>query len=407
MDRKRLLPIAGVTGLLLGHAHLVPLPGRADAAFARAAAPAQPAPSEVAVSRDISGQWQGTLPGKRPLRLVFMVARTDQGWSANLYSIEQSGQPFNASSVALEGVSFKCSIEVIGAIYQGALSADGGSIVGTWTQGSSPRPLTLVRAGGKAAWKIPAPPQPAKMMEEGADVSFHKATIRLSAPGEDHMTGYRLDGRNFTTRNTSVSDLISYAYELQSKQVLGIPDWIDQERYDVSATLDQKGEPNHQQLRVMVKKLLAERFRLAFHADKRMMPAYVLTVGEGGHKLTPTQFQGQLPGMSMRPESDGLAVIVRNATLEDFALYLQLIFLDRPVVDLIGSTDRFDFQFTYTPDDSQFSGHPPKLPPATGATKPAPTLSDALRQKLGLDLTAQDTVVDVIVIDHLEKPSLK
>ena len=387
-------------GLLLGQPLQVRLPGGADVALAQ---PAAPAASETPASRDIAGQWQGKLPAKRSLRLIFVMAQTDRGWSAKLYSIDQSAQPFNASSVTLDGASFKCSLEVIGATYQGTLSADGSSIVGTWTQGPSPQPLTLVRAAGKSAWKIPPPQKPAKLMEEGADVSFRKATIRLTPSSEGPLTGYHFDGRNFTTRNTSLSDLISYAYELQSKQVLGVPDWIANDRYDVSATLDLKGQPNHQQLRVVVKKLLAERFQLKFHADKRMMPAYVLTVGEAGDKLTPTQFQGQLPGMGMRPGPDGLAVNVSNATLEDFALYLQLIILDRPVVDLIASTDRFDFQFTYTPDDSQFGGHPPRLPPATGATQPAPDLVAAL-EKLGLDLSAQDTVVDVIVVDHVEKP---
>jgi len=133
----------------------------------------------------------------------------------------------------------------------------------------------------------------------------------------------------------------------------------------------------------------------------------VMTVGKAGHKLAPTQFQGQLPGMGMRPEPDGLAVSVSNATLEDFTVYLQLIILDRPVVDLTGLTGRFDFQFTYTPDAAEFGGHPPRLPPATVATQPAPNLFAAIQQKLGLELTGQDTLVDVIAVDHVEKPSLK
>ena len=409
--RKRLLLLAGVAGLSLGQASLAAPPGQAvsaDAApVAASAQAAAPTPSENSASRDIAGQWQGTLHTKRTLRLVFIFAQTEQGWSARLYSIDQSGQPFTASSVTLDGPSFKCSIDVIGATYPGTLSSDGSSIVGTWTQGSTPQPLTLVRVAGKAAWKIPAPPKPAKRMDGDADVSFRRATIKVSGSSEADPHMYHYDGRSFTTRNTSVSDLISYAYEVQGKQIAGLPDWIDDDRYDIAATLDLKGEPSHQQLRVVVKKLLAQRFQLLYHPDKSYMPAYVMTVGKAGHKLAPTQFQGQLPGMGMRPEPDGLAVSVSNATLEDFTVYLQLIILDRPVVDLTGLTGRFDFQFTYTPDAAEFGGHPPRLPPATVATQPAPNLFAAIQQKLGLELTGQDTLVDVIAVDHVEKPSLK
>ena len=97
-----------------------------------------------------------------------------------------------------------------------------------------------------------------------------------------------------------------------------------------------------------------------------------------------------------------MTIFVRNATLEDFAVYLQLIVLDRPVVDLTGMTGRFDFHVTYTPDASQFNGHPPK--PATQTAFAAPDLSDAIRQQLGLELDAEKTLVDVIAVDHAERP---
>jgi len=412
MNRKRLLLVTGVMGLALSEASELPLRGWAGVAAAQVAAPAQPAPSaarETSASRDIAGQWQGTLPGKRTLRLVLMVAQTDQVWNAKLFSIDQSGQPFTASSVTLDGSSFRCSVGVMGMMYQGTLSADGNSIMGNWIQGSDPRPLTLVRVVGKTAWKIPAPPKPAKLMDEDADASFSKATVKEAVSSVAGRHGFLLNGRNFTTYNTSVIDLISYAYEVQAKQVAGVPDWISSDRYDIAATLDQKGVPTHQQLRVMMKKLLANRFQLSFHADKQELAAYVLTVAKEGQKLAPTQFQGPLPGMRLRPEADGLVVFVSNATMEDFAIFLQLEILDRPVVDLTGLTGRFDLQFTYTPDDSEFGGHPPKLPDVTGPTEaaPAPNMVKAMEQKLGLELSAQDVFVDVIAVDHVEKPAPK
>jgi uncharacterized protein (TIGR03435 family) len=379
-------------------------------AVAQVAAPAQPAPSaasEIPAGRDIAGQWQGTLPGKPSLRIVLAVAQSGLGWNASLYNIDQSGQPFKTSSVTLDGSSFQCEVEVMGMTYQGTLSADGNSIAGTWTQGSYSRPLTLVRAAGKAAWKIPAPPKIAKRMDADADVSFSKATIKQNDSVRARMNGPHLNNQSFTAEHASVTDLICYAYEVQAKQIAGIPDWIANDRYDIDATVNKKGEPTHQQLRVMVKKLLADRFQLSFHPDKQRIAAYVLTVAKDGQKLTPTQFQGPLPGIISRPEANGLTVIVRNATMEEFAVYLQLYVLDRPVVDLTGVTGRFDMQFKYMPDDSQFDGHPPRLPAATGPIEPAPNLVKAMEQKLGLELGPEDAFVDVIAVEHVEKPSPK
>ncbi len=93
-----------------------------------------------------------------------------------------------------------------------------------------------------------------------------------------------------------------------------------------------------------------------------------------------------------------------NAKLADFTGFLQMLVLDRPVVDRTGITGRFDYNVTFTPDDSEFNGHPPKLP-QTETSDSAPNLFAAIQEQLGLKLDAQKTSVDVIAIDHVEKPS--
>jgi uncharacterized protein (TIGR03435 family) len=161
----------------------------------------------------------------------------------------------------------------------------------------------------------------------------------------------------------------------------------------------------------MIRKLLADRFGLKFHHDKREMSAYVLTVGKDGHKLKPTQIQGNLPGIGIRPGTGGITLNMVNATIADFTGFLQILVLDRPVVDKTGIQGRFDYQCTFTPDDSQFGGHPPSLPQdknansADTAAAAAPSLYDALPQELGLKLSAEKTAVDVIAIDHVDKPT--
>jgi uncharacterized protein (TIGR03435 family) len=109
--------------------------------------------------------------------------------------------------------------------------------------------------------------------------------------------------------------------------------------------------------------------------------------------------------MGMRPAPNGLTMVMANAKMTDFTGFLQMLVLDRPVVDRTGIDGRFDYSVTFTPDDSQFNGHPPKLPPQTEGADSSPNLFAAIQEQLGLKLDAEKTPVDVIAIDHVEKPS--
>jgi uncharacterized protein (TIGR03435 family) len=369
----------------------------------------QPAPAAIAAAPahprgDIAGDWQGTLEAGRSLRLVCRLEKTDKGWAAKLYTVDQPNQPLVASSVTLDGSTFKLAVDRIGLNYQGTLSADGNTIAGTWTQ-SEPRPFTLVRATKETAWEIPAPPPPAKPMPADADPSFDVATIKPNDSGATSMQGINVRGRNFSTRASSLADLISFAYDVQGKQIVGAPDWIDKDRYDIAAVPVEDGIPNPKQLKIMIQKLLADRFKLTFHHDKRELSAYVLTIGSAGQKLTPTQLSGPLPGLGLIPKPEGLMIMINNGTIPDFTAFLQTLILDRPVVDQTALSGKFDFRFTFTPNDSEFNGHPPPQPAKTDTTEAAPDIFQALLQQVGLKLTAEKTPVDVLAIDHVEKPS--
>jgi uncharacterized protein (TIGR03435 family) len=240
-------------------------------------------------------------------------------------------------------------------------------------------------------------------MAADADPSFEVATIKPNPSGAPGLQGLVIRGRSMVVRNGSLDDLVTFAYSLQVKQVVNAPGWMDSDRYDIDANPDQPGTPNTEQLRIMVRKLLADRFALKFHHEKRNLAAYVLTAGKTGQKLTPTQLKSNLPGFFYSPGTGGLTLHLINGTMNDFTSFLQMLVLDKPVVDQTGITGRFDNNVTFTPDDSQFNGHPPKVPASD--VSEAPNLFDAIQQQLGLKLTAQKTAVDVIVIDHVEKPS--
>ena len=138
-------------------------------------------------------------------------------------------------------------------------------------------------------------------MAADADPNFEVATIKPNNTGATSMQGLVIQGRKFLTRASSLGDLISFAYEVQAKQIVNAPDWIDKDRYDIEAVPEQEGVPNPEQIRIMIRKLLADRFGLKFHHDKRDMSAYVLTVGKDGQKLQPTQIKGNLPGHLFQP----------------------------------------------------------------------------------------------------------
>jgi len=356
-------------------------------------------------AQDLTGNWQGTLKAGKDLRVIAAISKDDGRLQAKFYSIDQGSQPFKVSSISQDGSMVKFAIDLIGATYEGKLSSDGNTIAGTWTQGATPLPLDLVRATKETAWEIPAPAPPPKLMAADADPSFDVATIKPNNSGATSMQQLTINGRDFKTVNSSLADLIEFSYNVQAKQIVGAPDWISKDRYDISGVPDQEGAPSVVQLKTMIRKLLAERFQLKFHNDKRELSAFVLTVGKDGSKLAPTQLKGPLPGIGMQPSKTGPMMIMRNAAITDFTGFLQSLVLDRPVVDQTGLTGKYDFTVTFTPDDSLFNGNPPPFPKIADGVEPAPGLFDAIQQQLGLKLAAEKTQVSVMAIDHVEKPS--
>jgi uncharacterized protein (TIGR03435 family) len=353
-------------------------------------------------TQDIADTWQGTLHAGNDLRIVFKISKADGGgYKAVNYSIDQGGMPIPVAKVTLEGTTVKISVTAVGGTYEGKLSSDGKTIVGNWSQGS-PLPLTLTRATPETEWTIPEPPKPLPPMAADANPSFEVATIKPTKPDEQRKLLVVRGGR-FETVNTTVSDLITFAYGVQSKQIIGAPAWFDADKYDITAKPDIEGQPSVQQLKSMLQKLLADRFKFTFHRDKKELSVYALTVVKTGPKLNKNDGDPNgLPGLFFR----GLGNLnVRNATMGDFTHLMQEAVLDRPVIDQTGLSGKYDFTLNWTPDDSQFGGMGAKVPPPTDSTNPPPNLYTAIQEQIGLKLDATKAPADVLVIDRLEKPS--
>jgi uncharacterized protein (TIGR03435 family) len=358
-------------------------------------------------AQDITGIWQGTLNvSGHDLRLVAKFSKDDAGaWKGTAYSIDQGGAPIGLSKIVAKDGNVSYSIVQLGIEYAGKLSADG-TINGNWKQGDTPIPLVFTRVKPEAAWTIPEQPAELPAMDANANPSFEVATIKPATPDEQ-CKYYRLRGRQFTTCNTSLADLLTYAYGVHAKQLIGLPAWASTDKYDLAGEPDAPGAPNEKQTKSMVQKLIAERFKLTFHHDQKDLSVFAITVAKSGSapgsKLTPSQ-----SGPNGLPANffHGLGNLVNvNSSIKDFARIMQAVVLDRPVVDQTGITGRFDFTLKWTPDESQFVGLGVKIPPPSDKPDAPPNLFTAIQEQLGLKLDPTKAPVDVLVIDHADKPS--
>ena len=355
-------------------------------------------------SQSLADTWQGTLAVDKGLRTVVKITKADGGgYKATFYSIDQSGDGIPVTKIALNGSDVTMTLTAIDGKYEGKLSPDGKTITGTWAQGSKPLPLNFVRVTPETEWTIPPPTPRLAPMDPKATPSFEVATIKPTKPDEQGKA-FLVRGNRFRTVNTSLAEMMSFAYGIHAKQVVGAPAWFDADKFDLDAKPEGEGAPDDAQWKGMLQKLLVERFKLTFHHDKRELAVYVLAVGRGGPKLNKSDGDPNgLPGLFFRGRPGDL--IVHNATMGDFTGLLQNAVLDRPVLDQTGIPGRWDFTLNWTPDDSQFGGMAAKIPPPTDGSVPPPALYTAVQEQIGLKLDATRAPADVFVIDHIEKPS--
>lgn len=219
--------------------------------------------------------------------------------------------------------------------------------------------------------------------------SFEAATIKPAVPDAGGSSGE--DGRNGVLRvyNVTLKRSIRYAYAIAEDQIVGGPKWIDDVRYDIVAKSDHPaGEP---ELLTMLQPLLADRFKLEFHHESRMIQGYALTVAKGGIKANVSDPDRHSGGNGGRGFIDTAASQISALTIRLSAL------LGRPVVDMTGDKRRFDFHLRWTPDDTRTG--------TDSTASDSPSLFTALREQLGLKLESRRVLVDVLVVDHAEAPS--
>lgn len=357
----------------------------------------------VSGSKSIEGTWQGTLHAGKDLRTVVKISKGAEGTLKSVfYSIDQNPSPLPVSATSFRDGELRLNIEQVDGSYTGKMSADGSTITGEWKQGDRPLPLLLVRATTETAWAIPEPPKPVPLMAKDADPTWDVATIK-PAPPDEKGKGFGGPPRHFRTSNTTLNDLIMFAYDVNSKQIVGGPAWMETDKFDiVTGDPDVPGSPSQKQVKAMLRKVMEQRFGVKFHSDKKEMPAYVLTVAKSGQKMTKNESGDHQSSAFYFTKLGNL--IFHDDTMDDFCNGMQGAVFDRPVVNHTGLEGHWDGVLKWTPDETQFTVFNAKIVPNDAPDAPPPIFT-AIQEQVGLKLDAEKTAVAVMVMDHVEKPS--
>lgn len=222
--------------------------------------------------------------------------------------------------------------------------------------------------------------------------AFAVATIRPSS----EQVRFEHDGRTdiqpdmLRMRDVTLNTCIKFAYSVQDSQIAG-PGMLRSERYDIVAKND--APISKDQMKQMLQALLADRFKLIFHREDRELKAFALVQAKGGSKM----HKAPADGTTSR-ENTATGTIAKSLSMKDFADFLSGP-VEAPIVDKTGLPGKYDFTMDFTSYLPQLD-RPTKIDDFLGV------IQATLEGELGLKLEPQKKAsVEVLVIDHVEKPS--
>jgi len=246
---------------------------------------------------------------------------------------------------------------------------------------------------------------------------FEVATVKPAAPNSLGQLG-RAPGGRLTATNVPLALLIQNAYRVRSFQVLGGPSWMATDRWDIEARPEEGSvtppgpqDPNVPDLfSLRLQSLLEDRFKLQIHRETRELPVFELTVAKGGLRAkladdqTPFRAGDQRGGISLMIGGGEL-----RATAVPFPNFVAALsgVVARTVVDKTDLKGLYDITLKWMPDVGQVVSPPGPLPTGVQFLSPdpsAPSLVTALQEQLGLKLESSKGPVEVLVIDHVERP---
>ncbi len=253
-----------------------------------------------------------------------------------------------------------------------------------------------------------------------SQVVFEAASVRHGVPGDYHASFIGGPGSNDPARisveNYPLSSLVEMAYDIRAYQLAG-PGWLEEERFTITAKLPEG--TSTEQLKLMVRNLLIERFRLAGHFERRQVAGYRLVVAKSGPKLALRLEDGNQaksdpvkPDAPFKPTLDregypelppgrSPAAAIANdrgrrrvagESMDQFAGFLALQ-LREPVLNGTGLSGKYDFVLSWS-----YAAMRPDPPPDAG-----PSIFSAIQEQLGLKLESEKIPVDTLIVDHIDK----
>jgi bla regulator protein BlaR1 len=232
--------------------------------------------------------------------------------------------------------------------------------------------------------------------QEQPGPAFEVASVKPAEPSDKPGFLQSAPGR-LNLSGVTVKMLIQQAWAISGYRIYGGPFWLDSTRYNIAAkAADGAGNLTLDQMRPMLQTLLTDRFRLALHREKRELPLYRLVVSKNGPKLKESAVSGA-PQSRMATGQ----ITDKKASMDTLASQIGQQ-LGRFVVNQTGLNGDYDFHVEWTPDPGQNLGGDSDTPPPAGAD--GPSIFTALQQQLGLKLESAKGPVEVLVIDHAEKP---
>jgi uncharacterized protein (TIGR03435 family) len=334
-------------------------------------------------------------------------------------------------AVTGDALSYARALAEVGAAghayYQAAVAATGGSLADRVARLlGEPRPAP--RAHSPAAVTVAAALAAitaVAMLGQPARPKFEVASIK---PTGDRGRAMMRPMPGRITASGPLRVLMQAAYGLQPFQIVDGPEWVQWDGYALDAKAD--GNPDHAQMILMLQSLLEDRFRLQVHRESREMLVYELMAGRGGLRLSPPRegncaedteplplpepgARMRLPGEGSRPtprcgglnvtlEPGGARIQGGKAPMAEFVRVLSRV-LGRTVTDRTGFSGIFDVTLDFQADYTT-AGLPPPPPGQIPAENASPSIFSAVQQ-LGLRLESAKGPVEVLVIDHVERPS--
>ena len=257
--------------------------------------------------------------------------------------------------------------------------------------------------------------------------SFEVGTIKPTDPDPYRKVdiGITFSPGRFHAKGQTVNDLIKFAYNVQSDdRITGEPNWVNSDRYDIEAKVEDSlatelqklpSSRQREQIGLMVQSLLATRFELTCSHGTKMLPVYNLVVAKNSPKLVQTRFAPSAPANSDLPEkpvfrgmkAGGGRILAQSAPVSQLvdALNSQPEIGGRTVVDKTGLTGAYDFSLRWTPQQTLGSTSSETEVIASLANSSGPSLFVALQEQLGLKLESARGSTDVLVVDHIRKPT--